>query len=52
MEGKDKEKEEALVKEKLTKDKNKEKALVKGEKSKVSKRKVPTTFSQLDKKKR
>ena len=50
MEGKDKEKEEALVQEKLTKDKKKEEALVKGKKSKASKRKLPTTFSQLDKK--
>ena len=37
MEGKDKEKEEALVKEKLTKDKKKEETLVKGKKSKASK---------------
>ena len=50
MEGKDKEKEEALIKEKLTKDKKKEEALVKGKKSKASKRKLPTTISKLDQK--
>ena len=51
VEVKDKKKEEALVKGKITKYKKKEEALVKGKITKASKRKLLTNFSQLDKKK-
>ena len=44
MEGKDKEKEEALVKEKQTEYKKKEVAMMKGKKNKGSKRKLPTNI--------
>ena len=51
VEGKEKEKEEALIKEKVTNDKKKEKALAIGEKSKASNRKqLSTTINKLDKK--
>jgi len=51
VEGKEKEKEEALIKEKVTNDKKKEKALAIEKKSKASNRKqLSTTINKLDKK--